>query len=76
MIHEFTEIERAQAWFKKLKDSLEERLSEHRKRNDSAKLTADETAFLRGQITEVKALLSDMGEKPNPTIAPRRNPYN
>lgn len=65
-----------QAWFKKLKSSLEERLADHRKRNDSVKLSPDETAFLRGQIAEIKALLSDMGEKPNPTIAPRRNPYN
>jgi hypothetical protein len=76
LIHDFSPHDRTQPWFYKLKSALQDRLDDHRKRNDSTKLTADETAFIRGQIAEIRALLSDMGEKPNPTIAPRRNPYN
>jgi hypothetical protein len=75
-MHDFSPHDKTQPWFHRLKESLNDRLNEHRKRNDSSKLNAEETAFLRGQINEIKSLLSAMGDKPNPTIAPRRNPYN
>lgn len=75
-MHDFSAHDKTQPWFHRLKESLNDRLNDHRKRNDSTKLTAEETAFLRGQISEIKTLLSIMGDKPNPTIAPRRNPYN
>ena len=75
MIHTFHPNDRNQAWFRLLKESLESRLKDLRKLNDKD-YDREETAKLRGRIQEIKELLSDMGEKPNPTIAPRRNPYN
>lgn len=75
MTHQFTPQDKTGVWFKQLKDSLNQRLSDLRKLNDKDH-SPEETAKLRGRIQEIKELLSDMGDKPNPTIAPRRNPYN
>lgn len=74
-IHKFTAIDRQQAGFKALQESLSDHLAKLRMDNDKLR-GPEETAFLRGQIAAIKTLLFDMGDKPNPTIAPRRNPYN
>lgn len=47
----------------KLRDHMNERLADHRRRND-AKLNAEDTASVRGQIKELKVLLEL--DKPEP----------
>lgn len=74
MIHEFTEIDRSQAWCKKLQTSLEDKLAKLREKNDTDRGPVD-TAHLRGQIAVLRELLNDMSDKPIPQPAPRRNPY-
>lgn len=49
----------------KLERHLRARLADLRARNDNPQ-TADETAFLRGRIAEVKALLHTAEEDPPP----------
>lgn len=73
-MHDFSEIDRNQVLFKRLQDSLKERLQSLRERNDR-KMAAEDTATIRGQIAEIKELLSDMEEKTKPSTAQRRNPY-
>lgn len=74
MIHQFSEAEKTQAWFERLRDSLDKRLQKLREQNDVLR-DAEETAYLRGQIAEIKHLLGDMGKKPIQLQAVRRNPY-
>ncbi len=50
--------DRQSALWQRLKAHLEARLAYLRAKNDSAKLSGDDTAKLRGQIAEVKALLT------------------
>ena len=74
MTHEFTVVDRGQVWFKQLQDSLAERLQKLREQNDK-KSDPIETAYLRGQIAETKALLADMKEHEPPKRPKSRNPY-
>ena len=46
----------SQTWIK-IKKLFEDRLAEHRVRNDG-RLTEEETAYLRGRIAEAKHILS------------------
>ena len=48
---------RSQTWSRLTKD-LQERLQELRQSNDSSQLSQDQTFLIRGQIKEVKRLLS------------------
>jgi hypothetical protein len=57
------EADRQGATWLKLKAYLEGRLQSHRARNDG-KLSAEDTAELRGQIKEVKHLLGIDVERP------------
>lgn len=52
-----TAEDKSSSLWKRLRDQLEQRLSELRAKNDGA-LDANDTAKLRGQIAEVKRLLS------------------
>ncbi|GAA0586700.1 hypothetical protein ACFQH5_20235 [Halomonas salifodinae] len=74
MIHPFSEIDKTQAWFKKLHDSLEAKLAKLREKNDADRGPVD-TAHLRGQIAVLRELLNDMSDKPTPQAPARRNPY-
>lgn len=70
---QFTDADRGQPWFKRLKASREERLQKLREQND-AKRDPEETAYLRGQIHEIKTMLAAMSETPSP-ITPQRRPH-
>lgn len=58
------EFDRTSAVWKKLKPFLEARLESLRKMNDSPKRGADVTAYLRGQIAELKVLIALDKETP------------
>lgn len=76
MIHQFTEADKQAPWFKRLQDSLEDRLQALREKNDRDN-DPEQTAKTRGQIGEIKNLLHDM--RGTNTAAPqpsRRNPYD
>ena len=60
-IHTFTVADRQQRGFRALRESLEARVALLREKNDG-ELDAIQTATLRGQIKELKALLRDMEE--------------
>lgn len=62
-IHTFTDADRQQRWFRSFEESLQARLEALREKNDKAMSEAD-TAYLRGQISELKALLGDMKARP------------
>ena len=52
-----TQTEREGSAIEKVAKFLQERVDKHRAKNDT-KLDAEETAYLRGQIAEDKALLA------------------
>lgn len=57
------DADRQSAVWKKIKKHLEERRETLRKQNDSPKLSAEETAFLRGRIREIGKLLGEAEPK-------------
>ena len=59
------------AW-QKLKVHIESRIDTHRKRNDGD-LSETDTATLRGQIKELKALLKEVEPPEIQTKKPKRN---
>lgn len=73
MAYEFSEIDRSQPWFDRLQIRLEDRLDLLRGQNDDKGRDAGETAFIRGQIAEVKKMLADM--KPKRKVTPTKQPY-
>lgn len=59
------DIERQSAVWKKIKQHLEQRLAALREKNDKPTLDAERTAFIRGQIRELKNLAA-LDLKPAP----------
>jgi len=71
---QFNDVDRSQIWFKRLQDSLEERLQKLREQNDR-RMDLEDTAQLRGQIHELKHMLAAMSETPTIIKPQRRQPY-
>ncbi len=62
---ELTEGEKRHPLWMRLKSHLETQLQSMRERNDSAKLTEEETAALRGHIQCLKSLLTLGEDRPS-----------
>lgn len=73
-MYDFSESDRLQPLFKRLKVALEERLQKLREQNDMKK-DVEDTAHVRGQIHEIKSLLSAMSEEPTSIKPQRRSHY-
>lgn len=68
-----TEEERTHPVWVSIKGRLEKKLADLREKNDNAKLTDVETAWLRGHIECLKAVLT-LGNEPPPKVAADARP--